>query len=472
MSVDIITFGCRLNVYESEVIRENARTAGLDNAIVFNTCAVTAEAERQARQAIRKARRENPSARIIVTGCSAQVKPDSYASMPEVDRVLGNEEKLKASSFRPTLVQDWPESVSPEIPASLELRLAGMTEELSSTTSEQGRAQPAQRLSAFEWGEKIQVNDIMSVTETAAHMVAGFDGKARAFVQVQNGCNHRCTFCIIPYGRGNSRSVPLGEIVAQVRMLVEKGYPEVVITGVDVSDYGRDLPGQPTLGQMMRRLLALVPELKRLRLSSIDAVEVDDDLYRLIAEEPRLMPHVHISLQAGDDMILKRMKRRHNRRQIVDFCARVRDLRPDVVFGADIITGFPTETEAMFTNTLNLVDEAGLTYLHVFPYSAREGTPAARMPQVAKPVRKERAARLRAAGDAQLHTFLRSFVGKEAWGVVERGNIAHTDHFAPVRLTNERVPGTLTRLRIDAFDGQHLSGAALPSAHHPSQAFI
>ncbi len=296
--------------------------------------------------------------------------------------------------------------------------------------------------------EKILVNDIMSIRETATHMVASFDGRARAFVQVQNGCDHRCTFCIIPYGRGNSRSVPMGDIVTQVRLLVENGYKEIVLTGVDISDYGKDLPGSPTLGQMMRRLLALVPELPRLRLSSIDAVEVDKDLYRLIAEEPRLMPHIHVSLQAGDDMILKRMKRRHSRKDALDFCSHVRTLRPDVVFGADIIAGFPTETEAMFQNTLDIVAEAGLTYLHVFPYSARTGTPAARMPQVPKQLRKERAARLRAAGEQQVQQFFTSWVGKETYAIVEKDTLARTDHFAPVQMDRPMPSGALVNLGI------------------------
>jgi threonylcarbamoyladenosine tRNA methylthiotransferase MtaB len=301
----------------------------------------------------------------------------------------------------------------------------------------------------------------MSVKETAAHMVTSFDGRARAFVQVQNGCDHRCTFCIIPYGRGNSRSVPIGEIVVQTRALVENGYKEIVLTGVDISDYGKDLPGTPTLGQMMRRLLALVPELPRLRLSSIDAVEADDDIFRLLAEEPRLMPHIHVSLQAGDDMILKRMKRRHSRKDALDFCTHVRKLRPDVVFGADIIAGFPTETEEMFANTLNLVQEANLTYLHVFPYSARAGTPAARMPQVAKPVRKERAARLRAQGQKQLHRFLSSWVGKETNAIVENGTLARTDHFAPVQLNEACANGKLVRVKVIGSSASGLTGQTI-----------
>jgi len=430
MTIEIVTFGCRLNAYESEVMRDHAQKAGMQDTIIFNTCAVTAEAERQARQAIRRARRENPSAKIIVTGCSAQVKPEDYARMDEVDMVLGNEEKLHLASFR-RKPESQASGLSHEIPA-----FAGMT-------------------------EKIRVNDIMAVKETASHMVASFDGKARAFVQVQNGCDHRCTFCIIPYGRGNSRSVPIGEIVAQVRMLVEKGYNEIVLTGVDISDYGKDLPGSPSLGQMMRRLLALVPELKRLRLSSIDAVEVDDDLYRLIAEEPRLMPHLHVSLQAGDDMILKRMKRRHSRKDALDFCARVRDLRPDMVFGADIIAGFPTETEAMFANTLAIVEEANLAFLHVFPYSAREGTPAARMPQVAKEARKERAARLRDAGQKQMRKLFADWQGRQVAAVMEQGPIARTDHFAPVRLDKPAQPGEIVSLRVTGADAERLHGTII-----------
>lgn len=402
MTVEVVNFGCRLNGYEGEVIKSNAQNAGMRDAIIFNSCAVTNEAERQVRQAIRKARKEHPDKRIIVTGCSAQVHPEDYEGMAEVNHVLGNQEKLEQQPYE-----------------------------------------------AFLGGEeKALVNDIMSVKETASHMVTSFDGKARAFVQVQNGCNHRCTFCIIPYGRGNSRSVPMGDIVAQTRMLVESGFNEVVLTGVDISDYGKDLPGEPTLGQMIRRLLALVPELSRLRLSSIDAVEVDDDLYRLLAEEPRLMPHLHVSLQAGDDMVLKRMKRRHLRDDIVVFCDKVRKLRPDVVFGADIIAGFPTETDVMFDNTLRLVDEVGLTYLHVFPYSARKGTPAAKMPQVPGDIRKARAARLRAAGESQLAVYLASQIGKSASAVVEKPHLARTEHFALVELDQPCELGSVVEASI------------------------
>ncbi|PPR19488.1 MAG: Threonylcarbamoyladenosine tRNA methylthiotransferase MtaB, partial [Alphaproteobacteria bacterium MarineAlpha10_Bin2] len=330
---EIITFGCRLNAFESEIMRGHADAAALENAVIFNTCAVTAEAERQARQAIRKARREQPHARIIVTGCAAQIDPARYAAMPEVDRVIGNAEKLEARSFLP-----------------------------ANETA-------------------IAVNDIMSVRATAPHLIAGFEGRARAFVQVQNGCDHRCTFCIIPYGRGNNRSVALGDIVAQARALVAGGTSELVLTGVDLSSYGRDLPGAPSLGQAVRRLLAAVPELKRLRLSSLDPAAIDPDLKRLLAEEPRLMPHIHLSVQAGHDMILKRMKRRHDRADILRLAAELRALRPDIALGADLIAGFPTESDEMFAGSLRLVEEAGLTWLHVFPYSPRDGTPAARMLQ-------------------------------------------------------------------------------------------
>lgn len=368
--IQVVTFGCRLNVYESEVMKNLARDAGHDNTILVNTCAVTKEAERQARQSIRKLRRENPDAQIIVTGCSAQINPDSYDQMSEVSRVLGNAEKMKPESY-------------------------------------------------LSDHERVRVNDIMSVKETATHLVESFEGKVRAFVQVQNGCNHRCTFCTIPFGRGNSRSVPLGDLVAQIRLLLDQGYQEIVLTGVDITDYGPDLPGKPTLGSTIKRIFHMLPHLKRLRLSSIDPVEVDDDLFDLIAHEPRLMPHFHISLQAGDDMVLKRMKRRHLRHHVVEFCARVRAMRPDAVFGGDIIAGFPTENDAMFANTFNLIRECDLTYLHVFPYSKRPGTPAARMPQVEGPVIKARAARLRAEGHRALLRYLHHQINAYQYMLVE-----------------------------------------------------
>lgn len=404
----LITFGCRLNSYESEVMRRNAETAELTNAVIINTCAVTAEAERQARQAIRRARREAPDVHIIVTGCAAQIDPSAWAAMPEVDRVIGNLEKLEPKSFLPALT------------------------------------------------EPVQVNDIMAARETANHLIEGFDGRTRAFIQVQNGCDHRCTFCIIPYGRGNSRSVPIGEIASQAAQLVDNGYREIVLTGVDIASYGADLPGRPTLGQMARRLLAVVPALARLRLSSLDPAAVDPDLMRLIANEPRLMPHFHLSLQAGDDMVLKRMKRRHGRADALEIVASIREHRPDAVFGADLIAGFPTETDAMFDNTLALVDEAGLTWLHVFPYSPRSGTPAARMPQVPRKVTKGRAARLRAAGEQRISAFLQTEIGARRDVLIEKDGFGRTAHFAPVRVAGSAVTGDIVAVTITGATGNEL----------------
>src|SRR5689334_16931545 len=357
MSVDLVTFGCRLNAYESEVIRRKAADAGLADAVVVNTCAVTGEAVRQASQTIRRLKRERPDARILVTGCAAQTEPERFAAMPEVNRVIGNDEKMRVEAWAET--RDF-----------LNRGAFGIDAEA-----------------------KIVVNDIMAVKETAAHLIDGLEGRARAFVQVQNGCDHRCTFCIIPFGRGNSRSVAMGEVVAQVRRLVDNGYREVVLTGVDLTSYGANLPGAPRLGTLVKQVFKHVPDLARLRLSSIDSVEADDDLFDVFADEARLMPHLHLSLQAGDDMILKRMKRRHTRADAIAFCERVRRLRPDVVFGADIIAGFPTESEVMFRRSLELVEECALVHLHVFPFSPRPGTPAARMPQVARTIVKERAQR-------------------------------------------------------------------------------
>lgn len=403
----VITFGCRLNAYESEVMRGHAESAGLSDTILVNTCAVTAEAERQARQAIRRARRDSPEARIIVTGCAAQIDPARWAAMPEVDRVLGNLEKLDSRNFLPTD------------------------------------------------SEPIRVNDIMAARDTANHLIEGFDGRTRAFIQVQNGCDHRCTFCIIPFGRGNSRSVPIGEIARQAHILVEAGYREIVLTGVDITSYGPDLPGQPTLGQMVRRVLTAVPGIARLRLSSLDPAEIDDDLMRVIADEPRLMPHFHLSLQAGDDMVLKRMKRRHNRAGALARVASIRACRPDAVFGADLIAGFPTETEAMFANTLALIDEADLIWLHVFPFSPRPGTPAARMPQVARSIARDRARRLRAAGARRLSTFLESQVGTTRLVLVEKAGYGRTAHYAPTRITEKATPGSIIEVEItDTADGE------------------
>jgi threonylcarbamoyladenosine tRNA methylthiotransferase MtaB len=408
---EVITFGCRLNAYESEVIRARALAAGLQNAVVVNTCAVTTEAIRQSRQAIRKLRRANSDAKIIVTGCAAQIEPETYAGMPEVDLVLGNQEKLELQSY-----------------------------------------------GAFGLGEaeRVRVNDIFSVRETAAQFVDSFEGRARAFLQVQNGCDHRCTFCIIPYGRGNSRSVPMGSVIEEGRRLTEHGFGEIVLTGVDLTAYGADLPGAPTLGQLCAKLLKFVPELRRLRLSSIDSVEADPDLMRAIAEEERLAPHFHLSAQSGDDLILKRMKRRHSRRDVIAFCETVRRARPDAAFGADLIAGFPTETNEMFENTLKLVDDAGISYLHVFPFSPRKGTPAARMPQVSKLMVKERAAKLRAKGAAALSDRLQRLTGSEQSLLVEKPSLGRTACFAPVELPSARMPGAFERVIIVGSTGKQL----------------
>ena len=407
---EIITFGCRLNTYESEVIRDLLKETHTEQqTLVFNTCGGTAEAVRHAKQSIRRARRENPEARIVVAGCAVQMDADSFAQMSEIDLILGNEEKLKAESY------------------------------------------------TFEPGtERVRVNDIMSIKETALHLIQGFENRVRAFIRVQNGCDHRCTFCRIPYGRGNSRSVPVGEIVTQIQSLVAQGCQEVVLTGVDITDYGKDLPGTPTLGEMIARVLKLVPQLSRMRLSSLDPVEVDDTLMQLITSEKRLMPHLHISLQAGDDMVLKRMKRRHLRADVIEFCKSVRSKRPDVVFGADIIAGFPTETEEMFANTLALVEECNLTFLHIFPYSAHKETPAARMPQVPAQVIKERARQLRAVGDRQLTAFLHTQVGKDVQLVVEQGNTGHTDHFAQVKIHGQSALGSIMTGQVTGIEGHVL----------------
>jgi threonylcarbamoyladenosine tRNA methylthiotransferase MtaB len=414
---EIITFGCRLNTVETEMIRTAAGEAGLENVVIINTCAVTGEAVRQARQAIRRAHRARPDARIIVTGCAAQIESDTFARMDEVDLVLGNAEKLNADSYR----TEW---------------------------------------CGLEGDEKVRVNDIFEARETAGHLVEGFEGRTRAFVQVQNGCDHRCTFCIIPYGRGNSRSVPMGVAVDQVRRLVENGYREVVLTGVDLTAWGADLPGTPRLGTLVRAILRHVPELGRLRISSIDSVEADDDLLRALAEEERLMPHLHLSLQAGDDMILKRMKRRHSRADSIAFCETVRRLRPDIVFGADIIAGFPTETEQMFANSLSIVEDCGLTHLHVFPFSPRPGTPAARMPQIERSVVKERAARLRTAGEAALTRHLDGEIGRRRMVLIEKPGSGRTEQFTATQIAERLPPGALVAARITGHDGRRLLSEA------------
>lgn len=406
MSLDVITFGCRLNITESEVIRREAAAAGIADAVIVNTCAVTGEAVKQARQSIRKARRERPGAKIIVTGCAAQTDPAEFASMPEVDRVLGNEEKLSAASWI-----------------------------------------------SLDSADRISVGDIMASTAAALQRTGGIAGHTRAFLQVQNGCDHRCTFCIIPFGRGNSRSVPVGDVIGQARRLVESGHSEIVLTGVDITSYAAGL------GLLVKQVLREVPELKRLRLSSIDSVEADADLLNAFANDDRLMPHLHLSLQAGDDIILKRMKRRHSRAQAVAFCAAVRRLRPDVAFGGDIIAGFPTETEEMFSRSLDLVDECGLTQLHVFPFSPRPGTPAARMPQVAHESIKDRARRLRAKGDAALRHHLEGEVGARRAVLTERGGLARTPQFTPVRLAVPAEPGLIMNIEVAGHDGRQLLAA-------------
>ena len=408
MSVDLVTFGCRLNIVESEAIRRAA--AALDDTVVLNTCAVTAEAVRQARQTVRRVRRERPDARIVVTGCAAQTEPHTFANMPEVDRVLGNAEKL-----------------DPQVWAGDSRRVA--------------------------------VGDIMAVTRHGAPALDSIEGHTRAFLQVQNGCDHRCTFCIIPFGRGNSRSLPMDEAIAQARRLAARGYRELVLTGVDITAYGADLAGAPRLGALVKRILNDVPELARLRLSSIDLVEADDDLLDALATEPRLMPHLHLSLQAGDDLILKRMKRRHTRAAAIAFCNRIRRLRPDVVFGADIIAGFPTETDDMFTRSLDLVDECELTHLHVFPFSPRPGTPAARMPQLDRAVVKQRAARLREKGEAALRRHLDAQVGSVRQVLTERGGIGRTEQFTAVQLASAVEPGTFLDLTMTGHDGRQLLAA-------------
>lgn len=409
----LATLGCRLNAYESEAMREMAEAAGLSGAVIVNTCAVTAEAVRKARQEIRRLARENPGAPIIVTGCAAQTEPETFAAMPEVARVIGNHEKMQPATWA--------------------------------------------SLAAPDYGtERVMVDDIMSVRETAGHLIDGF-GRHRAYVQVQNGCDHRCTFCIIPFGRGNSRSVPAGVVVDQIRRLRDRGFNEVVLTGVDLTSWGADLPGTPRLGNLVRRILRMVPDLPRLRISSIDSIEADPDLMEAIAAEPRLMPHLHLSLQHGDDLILKRMKRRHLRDDAIRFCEEARRLRPDIVFGADIIAGFPTETEAQFQNSLRLVEDCGLTFLHVFPFSARQGTAAARMPRVPGPAIKDRAARLRAAGDAALGAHLAAQVGRTHRILTEGPRLGRTAQFTEVALSRDLPEGALVDVAILGHDGTRLT---------------
>jgi threonylcarbamoyladenosine tRNA methylthiotransferase MtaB len=416
-TVETITLGCRLNLYESEVMRGLATDAGLKDVVLVNTCAVTSEAVRQARQTIRKARRDKPDAMIVVTGCAAQIDPAMFGSMPEVDRVIGNAEKADPAVFRA----------------------------LASTNGGPDQI------------ERVLVNDIMSVRETAGHLIDGVQDRARAYVQVQNGCDHRCTFCVIPYGRGNSRSVPAGEVVAMIGRLVALGVPEVVLSGVDMTSWGSDLPGKPVLGELVARILKLVPDLPRLRLSSVDAVEIDDTLFDLFASEPRLMPHLHLSLQHGSDMILKRMKRRHLRSDAVALVARLRAARPDIAFGADIIAGFPTETEADFEQSMSMVDELALAFLHVFPYSPRPMTPAARMPQLDRALIKDRAARLRAKGDMALSGYLDAQIGTTQRVLIERDGKGRLDSFAEI-MVEGGVKGATVMAHVMGREGPHLLG--------------
>ncbi|MEC7490942.1 MAG: tRNA (N(6)-L-threonylcarbamoyladenosine(37)-C(2))-methylthiotransferase MtaB [Pseudomonadota bacterium] len=406
---EILTFGCRLNAYESEVMRGHATSAGLSDTVVLNSCAVTAEAERQVRQAIRRVRRERPDARIVVTGCAAQIDPERYAAMEEVDNVIGNNEKLRAGTW-----------------------------------------------TNFEDAPRISVNDIMALRETAPHLIAGFKDRVRAFVEIQQGCDHRCTFCIIPFGRGNNRSVPIGVIVDQARILVEQGYRELVLTGVDITDYGKDLPGAPPLGDMVKRLLCLVPDLPRLRLSSIDPAKIDKSLLDLIADEPRFMPHLHVSLQSGDNLILKRMKRRHCVGDVVNFVTKVRSLRPETVFGADIIAGFPTETDEAFTRSVSLVEEIDLTWLHVFPYSERPGTPASKMPQLPIPLRKSRANILRAAGSDQVTKFLEGQIKSRTEVLVEQNGQGRSPQFAKVQIKGSTADGEIISAQITGREDETL----------------
>lgn len=410
----VITLGCRLNAYESEVMRKHALAAGIEDAVIVNTCAVTAEAVRQARQTVRRLRRERPTARLIVTGCAAQTDPEQFAALPEVDHVIGNADKMRAETYTAL---------------------------------------------SLEGSQRVVVDDIMSVKETALHLIDGFGSRARAYVQVQNGCDHRCTFCIIPFGRGPSRSVPAGEVVTQIAKLVDTGTNEVVLTGVDITSYGADLPGTPSLGRLVKQILRHVPGLRRLRLSSIDQAELDEHLLEALAGETRLMPHLHLSMQAGDDLVLKRMKRRHSRTDAVRFCHEVRRARPDVVLGADLIAGFPTETDAMFERTLDVVEDCGLTFLHVFPFSPRKGTPAARMPQVPPAVVKERAARLRTRGESALSAFLASCKGASCEVLMERPGFGRTEQFAEIEIgAPAACEGELVKARVTGSDGRRLVG--------------
>lgn len=513
MDNKIITFGCRLNAYESEAIKNAVKKSGVKNMIIFNSCAVTSQAEQQLRQAVRKARRENPDAKIVVTGCAAQINPQKYAKMKEVDLILGNQEKSMVASYEnpkseaeknfeneggnvvseaEKVVQENVENPKSEAEKRFENEGGNVVSDIEenygknkpnyniSVNSQKSQEksenidnsshkdkifyqEKAQNILFLtdEEALKIKVNDIMSVKETAPQMVSYFDEKTRAFLEIQNGCNHRCTFCIIPFGRGNSRSVLFGDIVVQTRKMVEMGHKEIVLTGVDISDYGKDLELKITLSQMIKRLLALVPELPRLRLSSIDVAEIDDGFFELIANEPRFMPYFHLSLQSGDDLILKRMKRRHNRNQILEFCQKVRKIRPEITFGADIIAGFPTENQEMFENSLNLIEEADIIFTHIFPYSKREGTPAAKMPQIKGDVIKNRAKLLREKGKMQLQKYLEKQVGKEFEVVVEKDGFGKTNNFLDVKIVDNFQIGDLLKVKIKTVEDGFLNSEIL-----------
>lgn len=454
---EVVTFGCRLNAYESEAIKEALKKSDQENLIVFNSCAVTSQAESQLRSAIRKARKENPEAKIVVTGCAAQIDPEKYAKMMEIDLVLGNAQKTDPNNYSKMGSQ----RIATQMVESKDVQNKDIDIAHKDRLFFESKKEASSFLSDDETA-KIIVNDIMSVKDTAPQLVSYFEEKTRAFLEIQNGCNHRCTFCIIPFGRGNSRSVSFGDIVSKVKMLVEAGHKEIVLTGVDISGYGEDLAVPITLSQMIKRLLKLVPDLPRLRLSSIDVAEIDEDMIDLIAHEPRLMPYLHLSVQSGDDMILKRMKRRHNRQQVLDFCHKVRQLRPEITFGSDIIAGFPTESDAMFENSVRLIKEAGIIFNHIFPYSIRQGTPAAKMPQINGKIIKERAKILRQTSKDQLQQFLKQQLNKTMTVITQKDNIAKSENFLDVKIRGDVLDWSqIIDVKIIDIDGDYLIGQKL-----------
>ncbi len=454
--IEVITFGCRLNSYESELIKKATSSLNQKNLLIFNSCAVTSEAERQLRQSIRKHKKQNPDAKIIVTGCAAQISPEKYATMSEVDIVLGNQEKFEAKNY----IKNNNQSLEVK---EIALDNSAGSKSINSDINHKDDVFLKSKAGMFDFLtteelSKIKVNDIMSVKDTAPQLVSYFENRTRAFLEIQNGCNHRCTFCIIPYGRGNSRSIPLGEIVKNVKELVRNGHKEVVLTGVDISDYGKDLAAPITLSQMIRRLLHLVPELPRLRLSSIDVAEIDEEFFDILKNEPRLMPYLHLSVQSGDDLILKRMKRRHNRSQVIEFCKKARQIRPNMTFGADIIAGFPTESEEAFQNSINLIKESDLIFTHIFPYSPRQGTPAAKMPQLNKQIIKERAKKLREAGQEQLQKYLSQQIGKKMSVIIEKDNMGKSENFLDAKIDDPKlVDGAIYEVSVTNLDGSFIN---------------